>query len=417
MKNTHLNHYQRKLTFLLTFVAIVLLPVISAHAQVPAPTPVCARTIKADVVALDQVIMYNRLGTINPGGMIYALKKDVVAIDPLKGIVAGNVQLRSDKRPRPIVLRMNSGDCLRITFTNLLSASPLSDQPATRSAGVHVTGMELVGGIASDGSNVGTNPPSLVSPGGSTVYTFYATREGNNLLYSTAATTGGEGDGGTLSEGLFGSVNVEPAGAEWYRSQLTQADMKLAQTGTTAGGQPILNYDAVYPVGHPKAGQPIIKMLNVDTIVSTDLNAIITGPNKGRFPAGTYRPNATEPDRDRPFREFTVIYHDEIENIQAFPQFRDPVLSHTLHSVEDKFAINYGVAGVGAEILANRLGVGPMFNCTECKFEEFFLSSWAVGDPAQIVDVPANTTDATGKLITGRKATKVLYPEDRKSVV
>src|SRR5262249_6970638 len=169
MKNTEPNYHKRKLSLLLTFAAVVLLlPAISVQAQVPAPTPACARTINADVVALDQVIMYNRLGTINPGGMIYALKKDVVAIDPLKGIVAGNVQLRADKRPRPIVLRMNSGDCLRITFTNLLSASPLSDQPATRSAGVHVNGMELVGGIASDGSNVGTNVPSLVSPGGST---------------------------------------------------------------------------------------------------------------------------------------------------------------------------------------------------------------------------------------------------------
>ena len=266
---------------------------LSAQAQTPAP--VCARTIKADVVALDQVIMYNRLGTVNPGGMIYALKKDVVAIDPLKGLVAGNVRLRSDKRPRPIVLRMNSGDCLRITFTNLLSpTSPLSDQPATRSAGIHVNGMELVGSIASDGSNVGINAPSLVGPGGSTIYTLYATREGNNLMYSTAATTGGEGDGGTLSEGLFGSVNVEPKGAEWYRSQLTAADMTLAQTGTTAGGQPIINYDAVYPVGHPKAGQPILKMLNVDTIVNTDLNAIITGPTRDAFrpaPTGRMRPN------------------------------------------------------------------------------------------------------------------------------
>src|SRR5690348_4240762 len=131
----------------------------------PTPTPTCARTIKADVVALDQVIMFNRLGTVNPNGMIYALKQDVVAIDPLKGIVAGNVRLRTDKRPRPIVLRMNSGDCLRITFTNLLSSSPLSDQPATRSAGIHIAGMELVGSLASDGSNVGTNAPSLVSPG------------------------------------------------------------------------------------------------------------------------------------------------------------------------------------------------------------------------------------------------------------
>ena len=76
----------------------------------PSPTPVCERTIKANVVALDQVIMFNRLGTVNPNGMIYALKQDVVAIDPLKGLVAGNVRLRADKRPRPIVLRMNSGD-------------------------------------------------------------------------------------------------------------------------------------------------------------------------------------------------------------------------------------------------------------------------------------------------------------------
>ena len=420
MKDEHHNHRKRKISFLLTVLSLVLLLAgATAQAQTqqidpidtvvnilpaPSPTPACARTIKADVVALDQVIMYNRLGTVNPGGMIYALRRDVVAIDPLKGIVAGNVRLRSDKRPRPIVLRLNSGDCLRISFQNLLSPTPLSDQPATRSAGIHVNGMELVGSIASDGSNVGVNAPSLVPPGGSTVYTFYGTREGNNLMYSSAATTGGEGDGGTLSSGLFGSVNVEPKNAEWYRSQVTAADMTAAKTGTTAGGQPLLDYNK-------------FSMLDANlNIVATDLNAVITGPNKGRFPAGTFVPNATEPDRERPFREFTVIYHDEIEDVQAFPQFSDPVLKHTLHSVEDKFAINYGVAGVGAEILANRLGVGPMFNCTECKFEEFFLSSWTVGDPAQIVDVPANTTDAFGKLITGRKATKVLYPDDPSNV-
>jgi hypothetical protein len=389
----------------------------------PSPTPNCERTIKADVVALDQVIMYNRLGTVNPGGMIYALKSDIVLVDPTKGLVAGNVRLRSDKRPRPIVLRMNNGDCLQVSFTNLLSPIPVvsnnppsDDQPRTRSAGVHVMGLELVGSISSDGSNVGNNPPSLVGPNGTAVYTFAGTREGNNLMYSTAATTGGEGDGGTLSEGLFGSVNIEPRGAEWYRSQVTAADMALAKIGTTPGGQPIINYNAVYPVGHPKAGKLILKMLNGDTIVHTDLNAIITGPNHGRFPAGTYRANATEPDRDQPFREFTVIYHDEIQDVQAFPQFRDPILKHTLHSVEDKFAINYGTGGIGAEILANRLGVGPMFACTECKYEEFFLSAWAIGDPAQVVDIPANTTDANGNLILGRKATKVLYPDDPSNV-
>ena len=416
MKTKHTTYLRRKLSLLFALASLVLLLMaVSVQAQeeipevlpeaLPAPTvaPVCERTIKASVVALDQAIIYNRLGTVNPNGMIYALKQDVVAIDPLKGIVAGNVRLRSNKRPRPIVLRMNNGDCLRISFTNLLSPSPLSNQPATRSAGVHVIGMELVGGIGSDGSNVGANPPSLVGPGGSTIYTLAATREGNNLMYSTAATTSGEADGGTLAEGLFGSVNVQVRGAEWYRSQVTAAEMTAAKIGTTPAGQPILDYNK-------------FKMLDANlNIVYTDLNAIITGPNKGRFPAGTYRPNATEPDRDRPFREFTVVYHDEARSVQSFPQFRDPVLSHTLASVSDKFAINYGMAGAGAEILANRLGVGPMFNCTECKYEEFFLSSWTVGDPAQIVDKPANTT-SNGQLILGRKATKVLYPDDPSNV-
>lgn len=376
------------------------------------PIPICERNINADVVALDQVIMYNRLGTVNPGGMIFALKSDVVAIVPSLGIVAGNVRLRSSRRPRPIVLRVNNGDCLQVNFWNLLSSTPLShqdpedplsDQPRTRSAGVHVMGMELVGDITSDGSNVGVNPPSLVPPGGHAIYKFAATREGNNLLYSTAATTGGEGDGGTLAEGLFGSVNVEPRNAEWYRSQVTQKEMLDATIDKSGADQPILDYS---------------KFAMLDTnnnIVYSDLNAIITGPNHGRFKPGTYPPNATEPDREQPFREFTVVYHDEIQDVQAFPQFRDPALKHTLHSVEDKFAINYGTGGIGAEILANRLGVGPMFDCTECKYEEFFLSAWTVGDPAQIVDKPANTT-VNGILTLGRKATKVLYPDDPSNV-
>lgn len=409
MKTKHHTYRSRKHFFLFVLASLMLLAMTAgAHAQVlPAN---CERLIKADVVALDQAIVYNRLGTINPNGMIYALMRDVVAIDAAKGLVAGNVKLRADKRPRPLVLRMNIGDCLQVNFTNLLSLAPRSsnnppsdDQPATRTAGVHVIGMELLN-INSDGSNVGVNPPSLVAPNGTALYTFTTTREGNNLMYSTAATTGGEGDGGTLAEGLFGSVNVEPRGAEWYRSQVTEADMTAATIGTTTKLQPLLDYSK-------------FKMLDDNNnIVHSDLNAIITGPNKGRFPTGTYRPNATSPDREQPFREFTVVYHDEIQTVQAFPQFDDPELKHTLKSVADKFAINYGTGGVGAEILANRLGVGPMFDCTECKYEEFFLSSWTVGDPAQVVDIPANTTDSNKQLILGRKATKVLYPDDPSNV-
>src|SRR5215213_11783236 len=99
----------------------VLVAVSSAHGQTSPPPVNCDRTVKAEVVALDQVLIYNRLGAINPAGMMYALKDDVVAIDPAKGLVPGNVQLRPGKRPRPIALRMNVGDCLVISFTNLLA--------------------------------------------------------------------------------------------------------------------------------------------------------------------------------------------------------------------------------------------------------------------------------------------------------
>src|SRR5689334_2718371 len=267
----------------------------------------CERTVKADVVAFDQPFFYNRLGAVNPAGMIYALRRDV---QPKSGttLSAGNVRLKDYKRARPIVLRMNIGDCLQITFQNLLDPMRADDnQPATRTASIHAVGLQLRNSILDDGSNVGTNPGSLIEPEKTIVYTLYAEKEGNHLLYSTAATTGGEGDGGSQAMGLFGSVNVEPRGAEYYRSQVTEADLKLAQKrnpdGTlvfTPAGQPVLNYDAVYPASSTRpAGTPILKMLDANNnLVHTDLNAIVTGPGRGNFPATTYRPNPVEPDRN-----------------------------------------------------------------------------------------------------------------------
>ncbi|HEX8422289.1 MAG TPA: hypothetical protein VF634_02705 [Pyrinomonadaceae bacterium] len=121
--------------------------------------------------------------------------------------------------------------------------------------------------------------------------------------------------------------------------------------------------------------------------------------------------------------------------MQAFPQFEQNgrgQLGPTLHASRDAFAINYGTAGIGAEILANRLGVGPMKDCQECLFEEFFLSAWTVGDPAMIVDRPANSPCTFQALREGRcsgtssypnydvppgyKATKAFYPADPSNV-
>ena len=108
--------------------AAVLLALLSsgaARAQIVAgqtPESQCERIVTADVVAFDQVFFWSRLGAVQPQGMMYALRRDVV---PISGtaLTPGNVRLRPDKRPRPIVLRMNVGDCLRIEFQNLLASS------------------------------------------------------------------------------------------------------------------------------------------------------------------------------------------------------------------------------------------------------------------------------------------------------
>ena len=86
------------------------------------------------------------------------------------------------------------------------------------------------------------------------------------------------------------------------------------------------------------------------------------------------------------------MYHEVLDAVtaQAFPVFYDSTMKTTLSAGKDAFAINYGTGGIAAEVYANRIGVGPMGSCVDCKFEEFFLSAWSVGDPAMLVDRPAN---------------------------
>jgi hypothetical protein len=413
----------------------------------PAQTPTCNKTIKADVVAFDQVIFYNRFGSFDPGGMMFALRRDVVAIDPSSPIGPGNVQLRGDKRPRPLVLRVNEGDCLEVTFTNMLDAranvdslhfanapakqpyfegpatdpesgevdngdvklSP-SDTPATRNASIHVNGLDLVGSIASDGSNVGNNPSSLVAPGSSAVYTLYGAKQGQYFLYSTAATTGGEGSGGQVTHGLFGSVNVEPKNSKWYRSQVTGPQMAAATTGTTPQGQPLINYEA-----KDANGNPILNIIDplTNQIVHTDLNAIITDPSGTlNEPCKDTSGKITAPPSStcgQPFREFTVIFHDELEaGAPAFPEMlQDP---NVFKSIRDGFGINYGSSGVGSIVLANRKGVGPAANCVDCKYEEFFLESHPNGDPALMVKWGVDPVTGKTKAIEG------LFPDDPSNV-
>ncbi len=421
----------------------------SEQSKSPSSAKICNQQIEAEVVALEQIITFNRFGAFNPAGMVYALRKDVVDEsgksisefsdgDMLK--LAGKVRLKENKRPRPLVLRVHEGECLKVKFWNLLSPLPTiqttfkradfpdggiqrqsvqitpppgasltdlstpprnpelpnsfplpsqdaSDLPTTRSASIHVNGLEYVN-IGSDGANVGKNKSSLAEPGKSQTYTWYARQEGGYFMYSAGALAGGEGDGGQLGLGLFGSINVEPKGSIWYRSQVTNKD--LVEAADSDNDYSHIDYED-------------LAIVKDGVIQHSDLNAIIYQTDKTSETPDVCSKRSPGSSCGMSFREFTTIFHDENKVFQAFAELSDE--GNPLSAIADGMAINYGASGVGSAVLASKKKIGPAKDCPDCKLEEFFLSSWANGDPAMIVR----------RNLDG-KAVEALYPDDPSNV-
>ena len=456
--------------------ALLLSGCVAPQPDTPQADARCHRTVHADVVAIEQAYVLNRFAAFVPAGMLYALRHDVVPVDASRPLGPGNAMLRPDKRPRPLVLRVNEGDCLQVAFENLLDpvwqeeggtpremggrlpahmeappgaetsrelvrARKVSlDRPRTRTASLHITGLELAPiraadcplntACGGDGSNVGLpeqqgvffNPStpqsvrdqflgSLAQPGQKVVTRWRGGKEGTYFAYSTAAPVGGEGDGGQIGLGLFAAVNVEPKGARWYRSQVTHADLQRIARPAQAGRHAYRDIDYEARVSMPGASRPVLNMLDGDRIVHSDVNAIIVVPEgKG---VGRDAPACKDPNGHmfgstcgRSFREFTVILHDEIHAQQAFAELEDP--SHPLHYIKDGMGINYGASGMGSAVMSTPLQrkVGVASNCPECRGEEFFLSSWANGDPALVL-----RWDETGKRPVGAR-----YKDDPSNV-
>lgn len=437
-------------------------------------TPRFGRTICADVVAMDQMLVYNRFGSFNPFGMIYALRRDVVstdfvpsaldadACDAMVGtesvdgdLAAGEVRLKDCVRARPLTLRSNVGDVLHIRLNNLLrdSAPGFSadfcgaetddpDQPfgtlfhrirgwmsegddsqlthgkascrATASSpdeagdanwpssrGANMAIQGLTAFEIRDGALVEAQDAckglGAIAPGQSIDCYYLVEREGPFFMASTGAPSGGQGDGGSLVHGLFGAVIAEKQGTNWYRSQVSKAAFDRVWQTSESGVRHALSAEGLTDIGRyeatvpdPATGQdmPILNMLRADnaadgvySLVYSDLNAVVHRPATGGSEAIS-------------FREFSVFFHDELKTFypRNFGELGD-FGAGQFAGVRNGFAINYGASGMGDILLANRKGIGPSANCQECLYEEFFLGSWANGDPAlleQFSDDPSN---------------------------
>ena len=121
------------------------------------------------------------------------------------------------KEIQPLTLRANKGDCVEVIFSNTLSEK----------ASIHIDGVNY-SVQSSDGTAVGYNPDTTVSSRNEIRYQWNTEEEGTFFFYNGADLTyftDPTGGKGTMGDGLFGALIVEPVGAKWT-DPLTGEELK-----------------------------------------------------------------------------------------------------------------------------------------------------------------------------------------------
>ncbi len=200
-----------------------------------------------DVSAMNVRVPFNRFGDALEHGMTFVLDGDRAAVAnwsrPLAANAADDPASNRRLRPRPLVLRANEGECVHIRFTNRLAGTQETGIPVNPRAAMHVAGASY-SAQTSDGGNVGYNDdttvPNADDPATADVHEnqidyFWVApkREGFYLIRDTATPAGGEADGGSLSQGLYGALVVEPAGSTWRDAETGK--LLYQETGDQSG--------------------------------------------------------------------------------------------------------------------------------------------------------------------------------------
>ena len=152
-----------------------------------------------------EVDFERKLQLANADARIFALEGEMA-----KAAVDG-------KRPHPLTLRANIGECIKIKLTNRLKEG---------NASIHANNIAF-DPLDSQGINVGNNPgDQTVKPGKSKVYTFFAHHDFNingALLWDFGdATT-------NIRSGMYGGIIIGPKGSV-YRDPETGKDITLGNS-------------------------------------------------------------------------------------------------------------------------------------------------------------------------------------------
>ena len=280
-----------------------------------------------DVAAVNVRIPFNRWGNVDPHGQMYVLQGDKAAVknwstplaeDPSQD-PAGNRRLR----PRPLVIRANVGECVKIEFTNELAEVGGDGLPNDPRASMKAFGPSY-DAQTSDGGAVGYNEDTTVpneddpaTPKQDNKITYYwkaPEQEGSYVFRDQGAPAGSEANSGSVAHGLYGVLAVEPQGST-YRDPVSGKEL-YTETGDVSG----------------------------DLYVDADI-----------IPAG-----------GKAFRETMQISQDELPGGFGF--------GFNYGAEPDKNRVGTNPAGAGGAEQAAPDAIG----------EETSLSSWVYGDPALI---------------------------------
>ena len=198
-----------------------------------------------DIAAINVDIPYNRWGQRNPHGMVYALQSDKVAIRdwsrPL-GTTSSDRRLR----PRPLVVRANEGECVRVNFSNELGENPGAGLPVNPRASISIKGLPY-DVQTSGGSHAGLQRRHHGRPRPEPDLLLARAAGGHLLLPRHRDARRLRGRRRQRPAGLYGALVVEPAGSTW-RDPRTGREL-YTQTGSQSGD---LYLDAVID---PAAGR------------------------------------------------------------------------------------------------------------------------------------------------------------------
>ncbi|MBU5219898.1 multicopper oxidase domain-containing protein [Bacillus albus] len=154
-----------------------------------------------NIVGIQVPITYNKEGWNDPEGRIYVLEEEEEAV------------LSGRKKPEPLVIRANAGECIRINFTNkfpeTLGGNAFQLVERTYEAGTHVHFVKF-DPLVSDAANVGWNYDSSALRGETIQFQWFADTELKAVFFHDHLFANSH-----QQHGLFGGICIEPKGSKF----------------------------------------------------------------------------------------------------------------------------------------------------------------------------------------------------------